>query len=75
VFKEPQYADDGSVLCKWVKKSVTQSSYNKHYAPLGYKKLGNDGGMVQVAFIVPVHLVDVNSTPYCTREEINKLTK
>lgn len=71
-FNEPQI-EDNSIMCRWVKKNVTQDSYNKRYSNLGYKRLEDDGGMVVIAWRKPVHTID-NSTQYCTESEIKTLT-
>jgi hypothetical protein len=74
-FDEPILNADGSIVCKWVKKNVTQNEYNKFYSQSGYKKIGTDGSMVTVAFRLPVHSVDLNVLEYCTDDEVQQLGK
>lgn len=72
-FNEPLINDEGEVQARWVKKLVPSNKWEKFYAPSGYKFLGEENGMVWVAFILPSHLIDATATPYCTSEEIAKL--
>lgn len=75
-FGEEQINEDGSIQTRWVKKTVTQDRWNKYFgANSAYRKLGEENGMVQIGFRLPTHLVDQLATPYCTEEEINKLTQ
>lgn len=75
-FNEPVLNEDGSIVCKWVRKIVTQNKWEKYYsAHPGYKKLGDENGMAIVAFRLPVHEIDVNLTSYCTEEEVGRLTR
>lgn len=73
-FGEPMLNKDGSIVARWVKKTVTQNKWEKFYAPSGYRKLAEDGGMIVIAFRLPVHEIDVNMTPYCSDEEVQQLT-
>lgn len=69
-FGEPIYNDDGSIISRWVTSEVTNMEYAKLYSHVpAYRKLRSDGGLVTVAFLKPVHAIDVNKTPYCTEEE------
>lgn len=75
-FNEPMYNQDGSVIAKWVKKNVPQREYNKHYSHIqAYRRLGDTGSMVTVAFFLPVHDIDTNKVDYCTDDEIATLTR
>jgi len=74
-FNDPIHNEDGSIVCRWVKKEVTQDRWNKYYSPLGYKRIGGEGGITTVAMRLPVHLIDTNETPYCSDEEVHKLTR
>lgn len=74
-FKEPQITTTGEVTAKWVKKLVTNDKYNRFYsANPAYRKLGDVNGMTEIAFILPVHLIDVNNVSYLTAEEEHMLT-
>lgn len=73
-FREPQLTDDG-VVSKWVKKSVTRDKWNRYYsANPAYRKIG-EGSMVEIAFRLPVHQIDVNLVSYCTPDEELALTQ
>jgi hypothetical protein len=74
-FNEPVVDEDGSIVCRWVKKQVTQQSFVKYYAPNGYRRLQDDGTMVTIAYRSPIHQIDQLSTPYCTVNEISQLER
>ena len=74
-FREPQIKETGHIEAVWVKKLVTHDKYNRYYsASPGYKKLGEVSGMVEVAFQLPVHLVDTSKVSYCTAQDEQLLT-
>lgn len=61
---------------KWVKKRVTNSEYTNHYSKIpAYRSLGSEGGMAVVAFMLPIHQIDLSEQSYCTDDEVKKLTK
>lgn len=75
-FNEQIENSDGSMVSRWVKKGVTQDKWNRYYSPnVAYKKLGEEGAMVIVAFFLPIHLIDANLVQYCTDEEVNKINR
>ena len=76
-FNEPVIDEaTNSIKARWVKKHVPQREYTKHYAQIpAYRKLGEDSGMIVVAFAQPVHMIDTNKVEYCTEEEIQQLTR
>ena len=75
-FNEPMYTDDGAILAKWVKKPVPQRDYAKLYSAVpAYRKLATDGGMVVVAFILPIHEIDLDKVQECTESEVESLTR
>ncbi len=74
-FNEPVLTEEGDIVCRWVKKTVTQTSWDKYYAPHGYKKLADINGMITVALRLPLHQINQLATPYCTEEEIKLLEK
>jgi hypothetical protein len=74
-FNEPVINDDESIAVKWVKKRVTQNKWDKYYGPTGYKKLGDENGMVTVAFRLPIHQVDPQLLQYCDESEIRQLER
>lgn len=74
-FKEPIIEEDESIACRWVKKAVTTAMWERHYSNVpGYRKIGDKDGMALIAFLQPIHLVDLNNVDYLTPEEINNLT-
>lgn len=73
-FDEPQLTEDG-IISRWVKKAVPRNKYEKYYAPHTYRKIGEDNGMVVVAFRLPVHEINPQLQQYCTQEEIAKLER
>lgn len=75
-FNSEQITDDGSIRASWVKKSVTQDKWNRYYSPNpAYRKLGDSGGMVEIAFRLPVHMIDVNNVSYLTADEEVRITR
>jgi hypothetical protein len=79
-FGEPVYTrlEDGTeaIKSKWVKKLVPTLEYAKSYQKhLSYKRLAEEGGMVWIAFVLPVHLIDHNKHVELTPIEVKGLTK
>lgn len=75
-FNEPMFTEEGAIKARWVKKEVTRGEYERQYAKSpSYKYLSGEEGMVQVAFVLAVHQIDLNKVQYCTREEEKLLTK
>lgn len=75
-FSEPMITPDGGIRSRWVKKEVTHREYEKEFAGIpSYRKLGNDGGLVQVAFRLPIHEIDTARLDYCSDTEIEHLEK
>lgn len=75
-FNEPVVNPDGSIACQWVKKHVTQDRWNKYYSASGsYKKLGDEGGMVIMAWFQPIHSIDVNKMTICNETETQTLER
>ena len=72
-FNDPIFTDEG-IKSAWVKKEVTRTMYEKHYSKLNYKKL-QDGSLVTIAFVLPLHQIDTNQLDYCTDEEIMRLER
>jgi hypothetical protein len=74
-FNEPMLNPDGSMIVRWVKCSVPRRLYDKHYAHIpSYRKLGDDGTAVVIAFRLPIHSIDVNKVTECTENELTDLT-
>lgn len=72
-FKEPVVTEDG-VKARWVKKQVTQSEYDKYYAKsIMYRMVGQTEGMVMVAVLLPIHMINPQIHIDCTPEEAKKL--
>lgn len=63
------------VIVKWVKKRVPQQRWEKYYSPSGYKRLGDEMGMVTIAWRQPVHLIDPQQVEYCSEQEIQQLER
>jgi hypothetical protein len=76
-FNEPIINPDESIACRWVKKTVTNDRYNKYYGLHGgvYRKLNNSEGMVDIAFKLPLHMVNLSLVAHCTKEEVQQLEK
>lgn len=73
-FKEPIVQEDESIACRWVKKPVTRPMWERHYSNIpGYKKIGEQDAMVMVAFLTPIHLIDIANVDYLTTEEEKKV--
>lgn len=67
---------DGSVVYRWVKKSVTRREYTKYYAPTpAYKKIGENSNYVIVSWKQPVHLIDNQRMEELTQDEELRLAK
>lgn len=75
-FNEPIFNEDGSMVVRWVKKNVPNREYAKHYSHIpAYRRLGDDGNMVTVAFLLAVHDIDVNKVTDCTENEVRELER
>ncbi len=75
-FNSEQLNGDGSIVSAWVKKKVTNDKWNRYYgANPAYRKIGDEGGMVLVAFRLPIHEIDVNLVSYLTADEEVRLTR
>jgi len=74
-FNEPVITEAGDIQARWVKKTVPSRMHAKKYNTPAYKVLEEGGGVVTVAYRVPVHLIDTNSMQYCEVDEINRLTR
>lgn len=81
-FNEPQYTERvehgikyTGVKAAWVKKRVTQERWNNYYSKTMDKRIGEEDGMVVIAFVLPIHSIDFNEVQYCTQEEVEKLDK
>lgn len=75
-FNEPILNEDGSIVCRWVKRNIPSDKWNRHFSSIpAYKRLGDSGGMVVMAYKLPIHEVDVHTTSYCTDDEVVRLTR
>jgi hypothetical protein len=82
-FKEPIYTEVEyagmkytAVKARWVKQKVTQRKWDSWYAPSSYKRIGDaEDGMVTIAYVLPVHSIDLTQVQYCTPEEVAKLER
>ena len=75
-FREPEYNEDGSTIVEWVKKVIPQPVYQKRYDGIpAYRILSNVGGLVTIAFRLPVHEINLTKVEQCTDEEVNSLTR
>ena len=73
-FNEPVLTEDGSVVSRWVKRTVTQDKWQKYYAPTGYRHLREEAGMVVIAYKLPIHQMNMEISTECTEEEVWRLT-
>jgi hypothetical protein len=77
-FKQPAYTTvDGEQMIRgrWVKKTVTMDKWNRYFSQLpAYKFLEESSGMAVIAFKLALHDIDVYTTPYCTPDEVTRLT-
>lgn len=81
-FKEPIYTETEEhgikyvgVKATWVKRRVTQERWQNYYSKQMNRKLSEEGGMVLMAYVLPIHSIDLNEVQYCTPEEIAKLDR
>lgn len=75
-FGEAIYNDDGSIIFRWVKKSVPKRQYYKYYAPTpGYRRLSEEENYVTVMWKQPVHLIDLQNMSELTPEDEQNLAK
>lgn len=75
-FREPEFNPDGSMVVEWVKKVIPQPVYQKRYDGIpAYRVLSNVGGLVTMAFRLPIHQIDITKVEYCSVEETTMLTK
>lgn len=74
-FNDPLETENG-IASRWVKKSVTSHEYNKHYGGIpSYKKLREEGSMVEIAFKLPIHLIDTTKVERCNELDVERLTQ
>lgn len=70
-FNEP-ILEGEDIRVKWVKSSVSRAKWDKHYSNIpGYRLLSSEGGMLEMAFKLPVHQINPLVTPVCTVDEVN----
>lgn len=74
-FGSAELNEDGSVVCRWVKREVSADRYQKYYAPLRYQKLNETSGVVTIAMFLPVHIIDPNELQNCTNSEVKELER
>lgn len=74
-FDDPVITEDGSIKARWVKKTVSQAEWKKLGGTGAYRKLADDGGLIVVGFMLPVHQIDLQIVDYCTEQEIQQLTR
>lgn len=75
-FNEPLVTEDGEVKARWVKKEVSRTEYDKRMSKSTfYHFLGEEGGMVTVGFLLPVHRFDKYTMQYCDSNEEQRLEK
>lgn len=73
-FNEPVINPDGSIDSRWIKRRVPHQLFNRQYANIpAYRKIGEEAGLVVMAYRLPVHLINVQETQPCTEEEIRIL--
>lgn len=75
-FKDPIIHKDGSVACRYVKKSVPQRMWDKYYKfHTAYRMLEMNDNRVTIAFIVPVELIDRERVQELSPEDERRLSK
>lgn len=68
---EPMVGPNGGVVCEWVKKDIAQTRWNSWFSKSSsYRKLGESGGLVTMAYLIPSHQIDLNYVQPCTPAEI-----
>lgn len=74
VFNEPVISVNGEALYRWVKMRTTRRKWDSYYSKIGsYKLLGDDEGLVIIAFRLPIHVIDTNTVEYCDEDEVSRL--
>lgn len=61
------------ILARWVKRRVTPERWQNYHAKTTDRRLGEEDGMVVIAYKLPVHSIDLREVQYCTPEEVQKL--
>lgn len=57
-FKEPLYTEDGAVVARYVKKTVSAREFTKYYSHFpAYRRLETHDNSVTIAWRVPVDLI------------------
>jgi hypothetical protein len=85
-FREPIYTETivdyggepykyTGVQARWVKKRVTQAQWQNYHSKTMDKRLDDEDGMVVIAYVLPVHSIDLNEVQYCTEDEVAKLSR
>jgi len=74
-FDEPVLNPDGSVICRWVKKSVPRRRWDTYYRFQSSCKLLYDGeSFVVIAFFIPVHQINHQFVQELTPDEERQLS-
>jgi len=72
---EPVVTDSNEVKARWVKKQVSKSEYDKKYAKVSfYRYLSEGNGFITVAFLCPIHKINLHEVAYCTTDEETRLS-
>jgi hypothetical protein len=75
-FGTPMLNPDGSVIVRWVKKSVTRREFGKYYsAHQAYRKISESDNHVMITWKQPVHLIDSQLVSELTQDEERNLSK
>lgn len=68
-FREPLYTED-AISSRWVKKSVPRRRWDTHYSKIpSYRLLEDNYGTVTIAFILPVHAINLSLVQYVNAAE------
>lgn len=74
-FNQP-IVENGNIVGKWVKKTVTKREYDKYYLAIpAYKKVGGSESRITIAWRQPVHLINYEVVDDLTLEDERKMSK
>lgn len=74
IFNIPEYDNNGSIICKWVRKAVPRREWEAYYAPLNYRLINQSDGQMLIAFKLPTNMIS-QAVSLCSNDEIEYLER
>lgn len=75
-FGQPEFNADGSVIAKWVKKTIPRREWTKHYMHIpAYKMLNDKDSHIEIAFRLATCDIDPQKVQTVTGHELARLQR